>query len=120
MFAWLENTPVALWVGLSLWAYPLLLAVHIVGLAVVVGIFSMRDLRLLGCFPGLAPAAFLPLSRLAWVGFNLAWKFYNTDTEVKRFMDIYKRMYNKYKDYDFSTAPAHKCIDVYNKVLGYG
>lgn len=69
MFAWLENTPVALWVGLSLWAYPLLLAVHIVGLAVVVGIFSMRDLRLLGCFPGLAPAAFLPLSRLAWVGF---------------------------------------------------
>lgn len=58
-----------MWVGLSLWAYPMLLAVHIVGLAVVVGIFSMRDLRLLGMFPGLQPAAFLPLSRLAWVGF---------------------------------------------------
>ena len=58
-----------MWVGLSLWAYPMLLAVHIVGLAIVVGIFSMRDLRLLGMFPGLQPAAFLPLSRLAWVGF---------------------------------------------------
>ena len=69
MFAWLETTPIAMWVGLSLWAYPGLLAVHIVGLAVVVGIFSMRDLRLLGLFSGLQPAAFLPLSRLAWVGF---------------------------------------------------
>jgi hypothetical protein len=69
MFLWLESTPIAMWVGLSLWAYPMLLAVHIVGLAVVVGIFSMRDLRLLGMFPGLQPAAFLPLSRLAWVGF---------------------------------------------------
>lgn len=69
MFAWLETTPIAMWVGLSLWAYPMLLAVHIVGLAVVVGIFSMRDMRLLGLFPGLQPAAFLPLSRLAWIGF---------------------------------------------------
>ncbi|MCB1669728.1 MAG: hypothetical protein R3F41_14500 [Gammaproteobacteria bacterium] len=69
MFAWLENTPVAMWVGLSLWAYPMLLAVHIIGLAIVVGIFSMRDLRLLGMFQGLRPAAFLPLSRLAWGGF---------------------------------------------------
>lgn len=58
-----------MWVGLSLWAYPMLLAVHIIGLAIVVGIFSMRDLRLLGMFQGLRPAAFLPLSRLAWGGF---------------------------------------------------
>lgn len=69
MFIWLESTPIAMWVGLSLWAYPMLLAVHIVGLATVVGIFAMRDLRLLGLFPGLQPAGFLPLSRLAWVGF---------------------------------------------------
>jgi len=69
MFIWLENTPVAIWVGVSLWAYPGLLAVHIIGLAVVVGIFTMRDLRLLGMFPGLQPAAFLPLSKLAWIGF---------------------------------------------------
>lgn len=69
MFAWLETTPIAMWVGLSLWAYPMLLAVHIVGLAIVVGIFSMRDMRLLGLFPGLRPVAFLPLSKLAWIGF---------------------------------------------------
>jgi len=69
MFAQLENTSLALWVGGSLWAYPILLSVHIIGLAIVVGIFSMRDLRLLGMFPGLQPAAFLPLSKLAWIGF---------------------------------------------------
>jgi hypothetical protein len=69
MFATLENTSVALWVGESLWAYPVLLSVHIIGLAIVVGIFSMRDLRLLGFFHGIRPTAFLPLSKLAWAGF---------------------------------------------------
>ena len=69
MFEWLESTSVAIWVGESLWAYPSLLSLHIVGLAVVVGIFSMRDMRLLGLFPGIEPAAFLPLSKLAVIGF---------------------------------------------------
>ena len=69
MFNWLENTSVAIWVGESLWAYPSLLSLHAVGLAVAVGIFSMRDLRLLGLFPGLQPAMFLPLTKLAVIGF---------------------------------------------------
>lgn len=71
MFAWLEMTSVAQWVSLSLWAYPMLLSVHIIGLAVVVGIFAVRDLRLLGVFPGLNPAAFLSIGKLAWAGFVL-------------------------------------------------
>lgn len=69
MFEWLENTFVAIWVAESLWGYPLLLSLHSLGLAVVVGIFSMRDMRLLGLFRGIQPAAFLPLSKLAWGGF---------------------------------------------------
>lgn len=69
MFEWLENTPVAIWVGESLWAYPFMLSMHVTGLAIVVGIFSMRDLRLLGMFSGLRPAAFLALSKFAWSGF---------------------------------------------------
>lgn len=69
MFSALENSAVALWVGGSLWGYPLLLALHAVGLAVVVGIFSMRDLRLLGLFPGVPVTTFLPLSKLGWLGF---------------------------------------------------
>jgi hypothetical protein len=69
MFVWIEGTPIAQWVSLSLYAYPFLLSVHIVGLAVVVGIFMMRDLRLIGCFKSLDPVAFLSLGRLAWTGF---------------------------------------------------
>jgi len=71
MFNQLETTAVAIWVSESYWAYPALLSLHIIGLAIVVGIFSMRDLRLLGLFPGLQAAAFLPLSKFAWAGFIL-------------------------------------------------
>jgi len=48
VFEWLEETRLALWVGESLWGYPLLLSLHIVGLAMVAGIFTMLNLRLLG------------------------------------------------------------------------
>ncbi len=69
MFATLETTELATWVAVSLWGYPIMLSLHVVGLAVVVGIFAMRDLCLLGLFPGIRPSAFLGLSKLAWVGF---------------------------------------------------
>ena len=71
MFAWLETSAVANWVALSLWAYPVLLSLHGIGLAVVVGIFFMRDLRLLGVVHGLEPATFIPLGRLAFIGFGI-------------------------------------------------
>ena len=69
MFATLETTELATWVAVSLWGYPIMLGLHVVGLAVVVGIFSMRDLCLLGLFPGVQPSAFLGLGKLGWVGF---------------------------------------------------
>lgn len=71
MFEWLENTPVAIWVGESLWAYPMWLGMHVTGLAIVVGLFVIRDLRLLGCFSDLAPEAFVTLGRIAWFGFAI-------------------------------------------------
>ncbi len=71
MFLWLEGTALAQWVGLSLYAYPGLLALHITGLAVVVGIFFMRDLRLLGVLKVPAPADFRKPVQLAYAGFLL-------------------------------------------------
>jgi uncharacterized protein YacL len=71
MFVWLETTPIAQLVALSLWAYPALLSLHIIGLAIVVGIFSMRDLRLLGIAHGVEPTAFISLGKLAWIGFMI-------------------------------------------------
>ncbi len=59
---------------------------------------------------------FVALPKVIKVGFNLAWKFYNTDAEVKRFMEIYKNQYEKYKDFDFDSAPAHKIVEIYNEL----
>ncbi len=69
MFTWLEATAAANWVALSLWAYPALLSLHIIGLAVVVGIFIVRDLHLAGWVRGLDPRLFARLAPLAWSGF---------------------------------------------------
>ena len=68
MFEALENTTVAIWVGESLWGYPLLLGMHVVGLAVVAGIFLMLNLRILGFNKGVSYESFLSLFRLAWIG----------------------------------------------------
>lgn len=60
---------------------------------------------------------FIELPRMGWVGANLAWKFWTIDAEVKKFMDIYTKMYNKYKDFDFDNQPAHRLVDIYNELV---
>ncbi len=59
---------------------------------------------------------FCELPRLGLVGANLFYRFWRTDTEVKRFMDVYQAMYDKYKDFDFSRAPAHQLVDIFNEL----
>lgn len=71
---WLENTPIGLWVDISPWAYPFLLTVHGLGMAVVVGLTVVIALRILG-FPAKVPLgayrALLPILLVAF-GFNAA------------------------------------------------
>lgn len=69
IFEWLEETQIALWVGESLWGYPFMLSLHVIGLAIVVGVVVMLDLRLLGSFKGIRVETFLPAMKFAWVGF---------------------------------------------------
>lgn len=69
MFEWLETTAPAIWVGESLWGYPIMLGCHAIGLAIVVGIFLMRDLRLLGFFQGISYVSLDSLRNLGWTGF---------------------------------------------------
>lgn len=69
VFEWLEASSLAIWVGESLWGYPIMLATHAIGLAIVVGIFVMLDLRMLRIIRGVSFNAFLGLYRLAWIGF---------------------------------------------------
>lgn len=69
MFEWIEYSAIAVWVGESLYGYPFMLALHAVGLSIVVGIFSMRDLRLLGFFSGISYESIDDLRKVAWAGF---------------------------------------------------
>jgi len=71
VFEWIEETRVALWVGESLWGYPILLSLHIVGLASVVGIFTMLNFRLLGVIKEVGFEPLGTLFGLAWIGLTI-------------------------------------------------
>jgi hypothetical protein len=72
-FVWLEATPLSIWVreSISVFAFPMILAYHTVGMGFVVGLSAAVDLRILGL------ARFVPLPELKryfpvmWAGFWL-------------------------------------------------
>lgn len=66
--AWLESTALAEWVRTSLVGYPFVLTVHSVGMAIMVGLVLVIDLRLVGRFARIPYASLDNLLRLAWFG----------------------------------------------------
>lgn len=71
LLAWLEGTRLATWTreSPSLWAYPTVLTLHTVGLAIVVGVSAAIDLRLLGVARRVPLATLVPAFRLIAWGF---------------------------------------------------
>lgn len=55
----------------SIWTYPLVLTLHTVGLAVLVGASVIIHLRLLGVGPGVPPVRLRVLYQFIWYGFAL-------------------------------------------------
>lgn len=76
LFTSLESTSFAIWLRESntIWAYPTVLTLHTVGLALLVGASMALDLRLLGFAPRIPVAALSKSFRVMWFGFwlNLA------------------------------------------------
>ena len=68
-FYWLEMTKLAEIVGVSLWGYPIMIAAHSFGLAIVVGIIFMLCFRILGIFSGISFVGLHKMMRVAWIGF---------------------------------------------------
>ena len=68
---WVENTALGLWMADSLWAYPIVLATHAVGMSIVVGIMVIIDLRVLGFANRVPLRSFDKLLRVCWVGVAL-------------------------------------------------
>jgi|SRR5688572_6666756 len=68
---WLEGTRFAMWLVQSdtIWAYPTVLTLHTVGLAMLVGASAALDLRLLGFGRKLPVSALINTFPIMWTGF---------------------------------------------------
>ena len=63
----LQDSAFAYWVQAS--AYPVVISLHSVGLALLVGLLVVIDLRVLGFVKGLPMAALRKLMAVVWIGF---------------------------------------------------
>ena len=67
---WIERTALSIWMREgSLWAFPIVLIFHTVGLGFLVGANVALDVRTLGFARGVPLAAMLPYFRVMWIGF---------------------------------------------------
>lgn len=71
---WLESTAVSTWVreSGSLWAYPMVLTAHTVGMSLLVGASAVIDLRLLGVAPQVPLGPLAVVFRALWTGAALS------------------------------------------------
>ena len=66
---WLEASAFAEWVRTSFVAYPMLLTLHSIGMAVMVGLVFVVSLRLVGRFQRIPYASLDKMLLVAWAGF---------------------------------------------------
>lgn len=68
---WIENTPLAVWVGESTWGFPISLALHAIGMGFLAGLQFALALRLLGAARGVPPSLLLRFYPLLWLAAGL-------------------------------------------------
>jgi hypothetical protein len=66
---WLEASGIGIWVRSSQIGYPLMIACHAIGMAVMVGLALGLAMRLLGLFRGIPYTALNGFLVIAWLGF---------------------------------------------------
>jgi hypothetical protein len=73
LFTSIEGSALAAWVreSPSIWAYATILTLHTVGLAIVVGVNVVVDLRLLGWAPAISLTALRAVFPVMWAGFAI-------------------------------------------------
>ena len=72
-FVWLESTPLSIWLveSPSMFAFPLVLALHTIGLGLLAGLNSALDFRILGVAPHIPVMEFRRFVPVMWFGFWL-------------------------------------------------
>lgn len=71
MLEWLENTQLSVWVRTELWGWPLVLTLHVLGTALVIGFIFIICLRLLGLFALFPYSALNRLFPVIWAALVL-------------------------------------------------
>ena len=71
MLSWLESTAYSEWIVAGLVGWPLMLSMHAVGLAIVVGILFALNMRMLGYFKPIPYVALSELMSYSWIGIAL-------------------------------------------------
>jgi hypothetical protein len=69
--AWLQGLPISMWAAQSDYGYPILLSIHSIGMAAVVGILLIFSFRVLGYATAVPLQAIERLMPIAWLGFLL-------------------------------------------------
>jgi hypothetical protein len=70
-FAWLESTGLSQWIVGSMWAFPVILTFHAIGMGMAAGLSAMLDLRILGVARGIPLAELRRFLPVLWTGFWL-------------------------------------------------
>lgn len=71
MLFWLEDSIVGLTVSSTQWGYPIVLSLHAIGMATLVGVALMLTIRVLGFASPIAVTSMAPYWRVALFGFAL-------------------------------------------------
>lgn len=74
LLIWLQRLPLSVWVAQSdsLWAYPIILFVHMVGTMLVAGSSYVIGLSMLGWLDEVSPQTLRRLFPLIWVGLGIS------------------------------------------------
>ncbi|HEY7672182.1 MAG TPA: hypothetical protein VIC71_08190 [Gammaproteobacteria bacterium] len=65
---WLENTGYSEWILTSAEGWPLMLTIHALGLALIVGIVFAMNLRMLGFYATIPITSLDDILRISWIG----------------------------------------------------
>ena len=71
MLSWMETTAYSEWIVAGLVGWPLMLSMHAIGLAIIVGIMFTLNLRMLGYFKPIPFVALNDLMAFGWIGIAL-------------------------------------------------
>ena len=72
-FKWIEGTSISVWVreSITIWAFPMILVCHTIGMAFVAGTNAVLDLRILGVAPRVPLDEMRRFVPVIWFGFWL-------------------------------------------------